>query len=407
MLTRRKMLKLLSGAPFIGGLLGGGLMKEMKNADSRFEYRNYLQELGVPVIINARGHNTSMTGSLMMPEVMKGINATAHHFVVLDELHDRVGERIADLLHCESAMVPAGAASALTLGTAACITGLDEEKILQIPNLPGPQREVIIQKSHRYSYDHAVRNAGIKFVEVETRNDLERAVNENTVMMLFFNRRNNDGMIRHEEFVELGKKHGIPTFNDCAAELPPVENLWRYTDMGFDLVTFSGGKEIQGPQSAGLLTGRKDLIAAARAQHIPNSDSLGRGMKVNKEEMIGMMIALEQYLEMDHDALQQERRRRATYVGEYVESLPGVNWEIEMEEGYVGQVYVPVLRLTWDQNTINRSPREILEALRTGHPPIVVGGGNDSLTVNLRMGRSGEERIVARRLHEELQKETA
>ena len=388
----------------MGGFLAGGFLKSNKEDPGDRNYRNYLQELGVPVIINARGHNTSMTGSLMLPEVMQAINNTAHHFVVLDELHDKVGERIAELLHCDAAMVSAGAASALTLGTAACITGMDEEKIDRIPTLSGPQREVIVQKTHRYSYDHAVQNAGIKFVEVESRRDLERAVNKNTVMMLFFNRQNDEGQIKHEEFIALGKKHGIPTFNDCAAELPPVENLWRFTDMGFDLVTFSGGKEIQGPQSAGLLLGRKDLIKSARAQHVPHSDTIGRGMKVNKEEMIGMMIAVEQYLKMDHDAVREERRRRSTYVGKYVESLPSVQWEIEMEEGYVGQVYVPLARISWNQNVIKRSPQEILEALRAGHPPIVIGGGNDSVTVNLRMGRSGEERVVARRLYEELEK---
>jgi L-seryl-tRNA(Ser) seleniumtransferase len=410
MISRKKMLKIISTAPFVGGILAGEFIngyttEEVDQTDlGEREYRNYLQELGVPVIINARGHNTSMTGSLMRPEVMQAINATAHHFVVLDELHDKVGERIADLIGCESAMVTAGASSALTLGTAACITGMDEEKILLIPNLPGPQREVIVQKSHRYGYDHAVLNAGIEYVEVETRRDIENAVNDNTVMMLFFSRQNDAGQIKHEEFVELGKKHDIPTFIDCAAELPPVDNLWRFTDMGFDLVTFSGGKEIEGPQSAGLLLGRKDLIKSARAQHVPHSNTIGRGMKVNKEEMVGMMIALEQYIEMDHDALRKERRRRATYVGEYVESLPSVMWKIDMNEGYVGQVYVPLARITWDQNVIKRTPDEIVNALRVGQPPIVIGGGDDSISVNLRMGRSGEERIVARRLHEELEK---
>lgn len=406
------MLKWMSSAP-LAALAGGSLFSKFlnngsattKNADKRMKYRDrdYLQELGVTPIINARGHNTSMTGSLMRPEVMKAINKSADRFVVLDDLHDKVGERIAERIGCESAMVPSGAAAALTLGTAACITGMDTEKILQIPNLPGPQREVIVQKSHRYGYDHAVKNAGIKMIEIETPRELEEAVNENTVMMHFFNRKNDDGQIQAEEFVELGKKHGIPTFNDCAAELPPVDNLWRYTDMGFDLVTFSGGKEIRGPQSAGLLLGRKDLIAAARKQHVPNSNTIGRGFKVNKEEMIGMMIALEEYLETDHKEVQNERRRRAKYVGDYIDSIPSVDQNIEMEEGHVGQVYVPVLKVSWDENVIQRTPGDILEALRKGRPSIVIGGDSNSVTINLRMESTGE-RIVAKRLYEELVK---
>src|SRR5262249_21771880 len=163
------------------------------------------------------------------------------------ELHDKVGERIASLIGCEAAMVTAGAASALTLGTAACMTGTDQEFIRRLPDTTGMKTEVIIQKSHRYGYDHAVRNCGIRFVEIETRDELERAINGKTAMMLFFNANDPVGKIKAAEFTELGKKHNIPTFNDAAADVPPVDALSRYTKMGFDLVTFSGGKGICGP----------------------------------------------------------------------------------------------------------------------------------------------------------------
>ena len=166
---------------------------------------------------------------------------------------------------------------------------------MNLPNLAGMKSEVITQKSHRFGYDHAVRNCGVRLVEVESRDELERAVNPQTAMMLFYNNNNPVGQIRDEEFVQLGKKHGIPTFNDCAADVPPVENFWKYTKMGFDLVAISGGKGIRGPQSAGLLLGRKDLIAAARLNGPPNSDTIGRGMKVNKEEMLGMLVAVDVY----------------------------------------------------------------------------------------------------------------
>ena len=137
--------------------------------------------------------------------------------------------------------------------------------------------EVIIQKAHRFGYDHAVRNCGVRLIEVETRDDLERAVSDKTALMLFYNNNNKEGRIQDEEFVQLGKKHNMPTLNDAAADVPPLENLWRYTAMGFDLVAFSGGKGIRGPQSAGLLLGRKDLIAAARLNAPPNGNTVGRG----------------------------------------------------------------------------------------------------------------------------------
>src|SRR5207245_8134568 len=209
-------------------------------------------------------------------------------------------------LHCEAAMVTSGAASALTLGTAAVLTGTGSRNVLDLPTLAGMHSEVIIQKSHRFGYDHAVRNCGVRLVEVETREDLERAINNQTAMMLFYNNNNMEGRIQDEAFVQLGRKHGVPTLNDAAADVPPVDNLWKYTKMGFDLVAFSGGKGLRGPQSAGLLLGRKDLIAAARLNAPPNGNTVGRGMKVNKEEMVGMLAALELYLAKDHAAEQRE-----------------------------------------------------------------------------------------------------
>src|SRR5438093_11712220 len=246
-----------------------------------------------------------MTASLMPPEVMEAIAYASRHYVMLDELHDKVGERIAALVRAEAAMVTSGAASALTLGTAAVLTGSDRQKIVDLPNLAGGKNEVIIQKSHRFGYDHAVRNCGVRLVEVETPDDLERAVTDRTAMMLFYNNNNSEGRIQDEPFVQLGKKHRVPTMNDAAADVPPVENLWKYTKMGFDLVAFSGGKGLRGPQSAGLLLGRKDLIAAARLNAPPNGNTIGRGLKVNKEEMLGMLAAIERYLGADHAA---ERR---------------------------------------------------------------------------------------------------
>jgi L-seryl-tRNA(Ser) seleniumtransferase len=260
--------------------------------------------------------------------------------------------------------------------------------------------EVIIQKSHRYGYDHAVRNCGIRFVEVETREELERAINDRTVMMLFLNENEPVGKIKAAEFAELGKKHKVPTFTDAAADVPPVDHLSRYTKMGFDLVTFSGGKGLRGPQSAGLLLGRQDLIAAARLNGPPNSDTIGRGMKVNKEEYLGMMVAIEQYVKMDHAAEWREWEKRVKVVADSVGPIHGVK-----TEAFVPEIAnaVPHLRITWDSGAVKITAAEAVKRLREGDPSIELRpGASDALEVAVWMLQPGEAQIVAKRIREVL-----
>jgi L-seryl-tRNA(Ser) seleniumtransferase len=361
--------------------------------------RDYFRELGVRPFINAAGTYTAMTASLMPSEVIEAYQYASKHYVMLDELHDKVGARIAQLVKSEAAMVTCGAASALTLGTAAVLTGKDQQKIVDLPNLAGMKSEVIIQKSHRFGYDHAVRNCGVTLVEVETAADLERAVNEKTAMMLFYNNNNPVGQVRDEEFVRLGRKHGIPTFNDAAADVPPVENLWKYTQMGFDLVTFSGGKGIRGPQSAGLLLGRKDLIEAARLNAPPNGNTVGRGMKVNKEEMLGMLVALETYLEKDHAKERAEFDRRAETIRAAVAGVAGVKAEV-----FVPEVanHVPHLRVSWE-GADEAAAAAAVKAMKDGEPSIGIRNEGQDLVLGVWMMRPGEDKIVARRLKQVLQ----
>jgi L-seryl-tRNA(Ser) seleniumtransferase len=337
----------------------------------------------------------------MPPEVIDAMEYASKHYVMLDELHDRVGERIAALLRCEAAMVTAGAASALTLGTAAVLTGTDRQKIVDLPDLTSMKSEVIVQRSHRFVYDHAVRNCGVRLVEVDTREDFERAVNPKTAMMLFYNNNNPVGRIRDEEFVRLGKQHAVPTFNDAAADVPPVENLWKYTQMGFDLVTFSGGKGIRGPQSAGLLLGRKDLIAAARLNAPPNGNTVGRGMKVNKEEMIGMLVALELYVRKDHARERAEFDRRAETIRSSAAAVPGVSADV-----FVPEIanHVPHVRISWDAAARGFTAEDVVRALRDGDPSIETRSDDGAVVAGVWMMRSGEEKVVARRLREVLQK---
>ena len=394
MWNRRRFLEMISGLPLLGGITASGATSVEASAKAG---RDLFRELGVRPFINAAGTYTAMTASLMPPEVMDAINYAAKHYVMLDELQDKVGERIAALVQSEAAMVTSGAASALTLGTAAVLTGMDRQKIVDLPNLAGMKSEVIIQKSHRFGYDHAVRNCGVRLVEVETREDLERAITDKTAMMLFYNNNNKEGQIQDEEFAALGKKHSVPTFNDAAADVPPVENLWKYTKMGFDLVTFSGGKGIRGPQSAGLLLGRKDLIAAARLNAPPNGNTVGRGMKVNKEEVVGMLVALESYLKKDHAAEQREFEKRADIVRSGVAGVPGVTAEI-----YVPEVanHVPHVRVTWDPSSRKLTPEDVVKTLREGEPSIGTRSEGNAVVIGVWMMRSGEDKIVARRLRE-------
>lgn len=401
MLNRRTMLKMLATLPFMGGVAGTNAIRKVsdeKLARPSFN-RDFFTELGVKPFINAWGTITAKSGSLMHPEVIEAYNYASQQFVDLNQLHDKVGQRIAAMLKCEGAMVTAGAASALTLGSAACITGKDPEKIRQLPNLPGEQLEVIIQKTHRFGYDHAVRNTGVKMVEVDGPDEMEEAINDRTVMMLFFNAAGGHS-VSHKQFVEIGKKHNVPTFIDAAADVPPVENLFKYTEMGFDLVTFSGGKAIRGPQSAGLLFGRKDLIEAARLNTVPNSDTIGRGMKVNKEEILAMMVALEKYLERDHDKDWKEWEDRVARIDAAVSTVPSVETET-----YVFPVanHVPHLSIKWDTDTIKITPPELRKNLENGFPSIVTFGGNESVEVSVFMMQPEEVGIVAQRLKEELE----
>jgi L-seryl-tRNA(Ser) seleniumtransferase len=387
--NRRRFLQGLSSLPLMAAPVSAAPAK-----------RDYFKELGIRPFINAAGTYTTLTASLMQPEVVQAIDYASKQFVHLIELHDAVGKRIASLVGSEAAMVTAGAASALTLGTAACITGTDQALIRRLPDTAGMKNEVIIQKSHRYGYDHAVRNCGIRFVEIETREELERAVNDRTAMMLFLNENDPLGKIKAAEYVELGKKHHIPTMTDAAADAPPVERLSQFTKMGFDLVVFSGGKGIRWPQSAGLLLGRQDLIAAARLNGPPNSDAIGRGMKVNKEEYLGMMVAVEHFVKMDHAAEWREWEKRVKVIADSVGPISGVK-----AEPFVPEIAnsVPHLRISWDPSAIKITADEAKKRLRDGDPSIELRpGAHDVLEVAVWMLQPGEAQIVARRIREVL-----
>ncbi|HXB10152.1 MAG TPA: hypothetical protein VNW04_23675 [Puia sp.] len=362
--------------------------------------RDLFAELGVRRVINADVTMTFLSGSLMLPEVLEAIESTSHDFANMFELQDKVGAKIAELLKVEGAMVTSGAACAILLSTAACITGTDKEKIKNIPNLPGPRAEVIMQKSHRYLFDQAVTTTGAKIVEVEGPDDMEKAFGPQTVMALFFNAAEKHS-ITHEEFIAAANRHNIPTLLDAAADVPPVENLFKYQKMGFSLVTFSGGKMIRGPQSAGLLFGRKDLIEAAKLNHSPYEAPIGRPMKVNKEEMFGMYAALRSYLERDHQKEWAGWLDRAKHIAARLAVLPTIKTEIWINPGPANAF--PNLLLDWDRQHFKTTPKDVRKALQDGNPSIVTGTHGDQLLIGVVLLRPDQVDIVIQRVKEVLQ----
>ncbi len=369
---------------------------------------NPYEELGLTTVINCEGTMTVLGGSLLRPELEAVMAMAGQHFVSIADLEVAAGKRIAEMLKLPegyTALVTSGAAAAIQSGLAGLLTGDNEAFIRQIPDLTGMKSEVIIQKSHRNPFDHQLRNTGIKLVEIETHDQLRQAVNERTAMMHFSNFANAAGQIKVDEWPKLAKQYNVPCMNDAAADTPPVSHLWDYTNMGYDLVTFSGGKAIRGPQCAGLLIGRKELVANALLNNSPHEDTIGRSQKVGKEEIIGMVKALELYLKEDHDALAKEWQQRLEIVSREVTKVPGVSTSFFTPE--IAN-HVPHMQITWDSKVL-LTPKEVSELLRNSKPSIVmgVGEGRPGLAMNSFMLRAGEDRIVAEQLSRVLREHSA
>jgi len=361
---------------------------------------NPYEELGVKTVINCQGTMTVLGGSILRPELEAVMAQAGRHFVPIADLELAAGKRIAEMLKLPegyTALVTSGAAAAMQSGLAGILTGNDERFIKQIPDLTGMKSEVVIQKSHRNPFDHQLRTTGVKLIVVETRDDLRQAINERTAMMHFTNFANAAGQIKVDEWVKLGKEYRIPCMNDAAADTPPVSHLWDYANMGYDLVTFSGGKAMRGPQCAGLLIGRKDLVANALLNNSPHEDTLGRSQKVGKEEIVGMVKALDLYLNEDHDALWKEWQEQLEYVSRQVQRVAGVTTSF-----FVPDIanHVPHMAITWDSGRLALTPAEVSRRLRDSSPSIVMAAGEErpGLVMNSFMLQPGENRIVAERL---------
>ena len=394
--SRRKALKSLITLPLAGGIVSSNELLANENQiviDSL--KKDYFKELGIRTFINAAGTYTSMTGSLMPKEVIDAISYGSREYVNLDELQDKVGERIAHLLNCEYATVSSGCFGAMSIAMAGVMSGKDPKKIKQLPDVTGLKHEVILQESHSIGYSQALTNVGAKLIKVKTSEELEKAINKKTAMLWFLNANTDNGEIKWEEFVSLGKKHNIPTFIDCAADVPPVENLFKFTRMGFDMVAFSGGKGLRGPQSAGLLLGRRNYIEAARLHTPPRGETIGRGMKVNKEEVLGMLAALELYLARDHKAEWKMWEEQINLISNSAKSIDGVQTIIHVPPH---ANHVPSLKIRWDENKVKITPNKVREKLRNGTPSIETVGNKNEIGITTWMMVPGQEKIVAKKI---------
>ena len=385
---------------FLGAasVLGALRPRYMYAAQLAATHGEIYRQLGIRPLINAAGTYTVLTGSVMPDRVREAMDQASRSFVPLIDLQRVVGARLAKLLEVEGAMVTSGATGSIELATAACVTMGDPEKIRRVPDTRGMKNEVIIPKAHRNGFDHGARNVGVRMIDVDTIEQTKAAINSNTAMLYWTHIFEPKGKITRKEFLAAGKAAGVPVFNDAAAELPPAENLKGIAKEGFDLVAFSGGKGLRGPQASGLLIGRKDLIEAAHLNNNPHGDTIGRGMKVGKEEIMGLLTAVEVYLSRDHEADQRLWRQFMESIAKDVKGIAGVKTEIYVPGP--GAHPLPYLRVQWDRTKIPLTYEECGRKLREGEPRIEVNVARDELSLASYNLFPGEERIVGWRLRE-------
>ena len=365
----------------------------------------YTRLLGVRPHLGAHEHITTLGGCRMPSEVMRAMLEANQFFVDMHELNAAAGRRIAEIMGAEAALVTSGGFSAMLLGAAACLTGTDPERVEALPHPTWTRRKCFIQAAQSFSYDHAYRAAGMDIEYVETREELLERMDERTAMLATLSavergfpiappkphartRPPDASVIMPEEFIEIGKAAGVPVLVDMASDLPPWENLTKYTTAGADLVVVSGGKGILGPQSTGILAGRRDLIEAATLNASPN-DGIGRGMKVGKEEIVALVVALERATALDQAAVTESWNSRARWLADQLQGIAGLRAEFRINTAGYGDVDI-----SWDESVIPLSEGEVKRQLKDGEPRIVY----DGTSVRTRLLRDGEERLVATRL---------
>jgi L-seryl-tRNA(Ser) seleniumtransferase len=397
--------------------------KSLSSPPQSAEGEDYYAKLGVATIINAAGTYTTLTAACMPPEVLAAVQKSALHPVRLHDLQKKAGEYIARRLRCEGAVVTSGASGAISLGTAACLQHANNIIPTDMPQaIDGMKNQVIVQQAHRYEYDRAIYLCGARITEVVTLDDYKRACGAgNAVMTNFFNAAEDEvgiagsAQIGREEWLRVAHEHNIPCHLDAAADMPPISNLWNYTGMGFDLVSFSGGKGIRGPQNAGLLLGRKVLTDLALANNNPG-DGIGRGMKVAKEQIVGMVAAVDWVLSHTEESMQGDYQKRVDLIAEAVKGIPSVRTESVTPK--IAN-HVPHLLIRFDPAVTGVTTAEIVNILRTGTPSIELNPNTgqkpnqgipadaNTLVVGVWMLQPGEDAIVGQRIRAALTKKAA
>jgi uncharacterized pyridoxal phosphate-dependent enzyme len=359
------------------------------------ETGNVYEELGLTTVINGQGTETVLGGSLIRPEVKAVMDLAAQHFVVIMDLEAAAGKRIAEMLKLPQgygAIVTSGAASAIQNGYSGILTGSNATYIKQIPDLTGMKSEVIIQRAHRSGWDHQIRTTGAKLVEVETVEDVHKAMNERTAAMHFLNLSDPDGQIKRADWVKLAHAANVPAFLDAAADVPPKSRLSEYANMGFDLIAFSGGKAIKGPQCTGLLIGRQEMVHNALLNMSPNEDTIGRPTKVGKEEIVGVLKALELYLAEDQEALDKDQWRQLDTVATKVSKIAGVTVTRDVPE--IAN-HFPALQIHLDPARFSATPHEITEQLARLKPSIVLTEGSSTIEMTAIDLQPGQDKMIA------------
>lgn len=408
---RRAFLKWLAAAPVLTQAAAQAATQKLAGTSADVYHR-----LGVRPFINARGTWTYLSGSLELPEVRRAVEAAAHQFVDVFELQRAAGRKLAELSGAESGMVTSGCAGAMAAATAACIAGADPARVWALPDTTGMKNEVVMMGG-RTPFDSAIRLAGAKLVLAHTPDQLAGAITSQTAMIYTTWRDD-----RLPGLVAVARRAKVPLLLDDAAGIPPLENLSRPARLGVDLYCFSGGKGLRGPQCAGILLGRKDLIEAALANCCPWEGAVCRAMKVGKEEVIGMLAALEAWQHLDLPAMNREWNRKVERIARITETVPGVTTEISVPKE--GNSY-PTLTVNWDEDAFRFTVAQCDQELRAGEPRIeVLTNSNPSLVPAVHEGdpkhhepapgesrrdhlrivsmtlQDGEELVIGRRLRE-------
>ena len=361
------------------------------------------RRLGLRPVINARGSHTRLGGSIMSPEVVDAMREASQSYIVLEELQAKASEVIARATGAEAGMVTGGAAAGLIQGAAACIAGDDPARIEQLPDTSGMKSQVVMHRAHRNGYDHSVRATGARIVEAGYGHgtipyQLEEAITDETALVMYVMAPwAAKGALPLAQTCEIAHKRGVPVLVDAAAMLPPAENLTRVIAAGADLVTYSGGKGINGPQSSGILAGRADLIKAALKNGSPNH-SIGRPAKASKEDIVGLIVALERFMALDHAAELARCRAMAEHMAARLGDFPGIEAHYR-HDGY--EHPMPRVELVIDRDETGIDANDLILELEDGDPRVFViawngpTAGPNNVTINTHTMKSGEEEVVA------------